>query len=259
MPDWEWYLLLIPAGFIAGVVNTIAGGGSFLTLPALIFVCGLDPLVANGTNRIAILFSSGAASLTFKRRGHLDMDVARSLLIPTVCGVPFGSLLAVYLPTEAFRPIFGLIFLAMAVILIIDPKRLTASNEKPAAKPTSSVFLVFFAIGLYVGFIQAGMGILLLLGMSLIRRGDLVASNAVKNLIGFVVTLAATCVFAFYGKIDWLPGLVTAAGNILGGLVGAKLAIKKGNKLIFGFLVVVMLATGAKLIWPTISSLAQSF
>jgi uncharacterized membrane protein YfcA len=107
---------------------------------------------------------------------------------------------------------------------------------------------LFFGIGVYVGFIQAGLGILLLLAMSLFKTGDLVASNAVKNWIGFMVTLAATIVFVLYGLVDWLPGLTMAAGNLVGGVVGAKLAISKGNRLIFGFLVIVMVATGVKLI-----------
>lgn len=93
------------------------------------------------------------------------------------------------------------------------------------------------------------MGILLLLGMSLLNTGDLLSSNAIKNLIGFLVTLAATAVFVVHGLVDWLPGLIMAIGNIAGGFVGAKLAIKKGNQLIFWFLVVVMVATGINLVF----------
>jgi uncharacterized membrane protein YfcA len=101
--------------------------------------------------------------------------------------------------------------------------------------------------------IQAGMGILLLLAMSLLNTGDLVASNGIKNLIGFLVTMVATLIFAFYGLIDWVPGLVMAVGNVAGGFVGAKLAIKKGNRMILGFLLVVMVATGCKLIYTSLA------
>lgn len=247
MLDWYWYVLLVIAGFLAGIVNTIAGGGSFLTLPALLFICDLDPKIANGTNRVAILFSSAIASLTFNKHGKLDPKLALRLTVPTIAGVPAGALLAIYLPGAAFEPIFGGIFLLMAIIILLDPKRITEAKTSPD-QASWKIFIAFFSIGVYVGFIQAGMGILLLLGMSLLNTGDLLSSNAVKNLIGFLVTLLATTVFAFYGLIDWVPGLVIAAGNILGGFVGAKLAIKKGNKLIFWFLVVVMLATGIKLI-----------
>lgn len=246
MNDGIWYLVLVVAGFIAGIVNTIAGGGSFLTLPALL-AFGLDPKVANGTNRVAVLFSSGAAVATFHKHGHLDRKLAQRLTWPTMAGVPVGALLAIYLPAQAFEPVFGAIFLLMAVLLILNPKRI-AESSKASTRSGRWIMPIFFAIGIYVGFIQAGMGILVLLAMSLLGGGDLVSSNAVKNWIAFLVTLTATIVFAYYDLIRWLPGLVMAVGNLIGGVVGAKLAIKKGNRLIFGFLIVVMVATGIKLI-----------
>ena len=249
MPDWAWYLLLIPAGFIAGIVNTIAGGGSFLTLPALMFLCGLEPKIANGTNRVAILLSTVTASATFHRHGHIDHKLVTRLVLPTVIGVPVGALLAVYLPADAFRPVFGAIFLAMAVLLIFRPTLLTDTEREPPKSILAEVAL-FFAIGVYVGFIQAGMGILLLLGISIFHARELVGANAVKNVMGFVLTLIALIVFVVYGQVKWIPGLIMAIGNTLGGYFGAKLAIKKGSRLIFAFLIVVMIATGLKLLWP---------
>lgn len=248
MPEWAWYALLIPAGFIAGIVNTIAGGGSFMTLPALMFVCGMDPKIANGTNRVAILLSSASAAATFHRHGHLDKKLALRLAIPTLLGAPLGAGLAIYLPSDAFRPIFGVLFLTMAVVLIINPGRLT---EKSAIYPQAERFIspIFFGIGVYVGFIQAGMGLLLLMAMSLIHSGDMVGANAIKNLIGFTVTLVAMLLFLASGLIDWVPALLMAAGNVVGGVVGAKLAINKGNKLVIVFLVVVMVATGIQLLF----------
>lgn len=246
MIDAAWYLLLIAAGFVAGIVNTIAGGGSFLTLPALMLF-GLDPKLANGTNRVAVLMSSASAVATFHKHGHLDRNLALRLAVPTMAGVPVGALLAIHLPTSAFEAVFGVLFLVMAVLLAMNPKRLI---EQRKSEPASFrvIFPLFFLIGIYVGFIQAGMGILLLLGMSLLTSGDLIASNAAKNLIGFLVTLLATTVFVFHGLVEWLPGLTMAIGNVAGGVVGAKLAIRKGNRLIFGFLVLVMVATGVKLV-----------
>lgn len=208
---------------------------------------GLDPKVANATNRVAVLFSSGAAAATFYRQGHLDRQLANRLTWPTLLGVPVGALLAIYLPADAFEPVFGAIFLVMAIVLIRDPKRII-EQQAERAEPSRWISPLFFAIGIYVGFIQAGMGILVLLAMSLMTSGDLVKTNAVKNWIAFLVTAAATLVFAYYGLIQWIPGLVMATGNVIGGFVGAKLAIKKGNRLIFGFLIVVMIATGVKLV-----------
>lgn len=246
MTDIVWYLVLVAAGFVAGIVNTIAGGGSFLTLPALMMF-GLDPKIANATNRVAVLFSSASAVATFHRHGLLDGKMALRLMVPTVAGVPVGAMLAIYLPTTAFEAVFGVIFLGMALLLAMNPRKLIAA-QRQSDHPRWVIAVLFFGIGVYVGFIQAGLGILLLLAMSLLNTGDLVESNAIKNLIGFVVTLAATVVFVMHGLIHWLPGLVMAGGNLLGGFVGASLAIKKGNRLIFGFLVVVMTLTGIRLL-----------
>ncbi|QDS95997.1 hypothetical protein FF011L_48010 [Roseimaritima multifibrata] len=243
----HWYLMLAAAGFVAGVVNTIAGGGSFLTLPALMLF-GLDPKIANGTNRVAILLSSGAAVATFQRQGMVDPAMVRRLVPPTILGVPIGAGLAIYLPGEAFQPVFGMLFLGMAVLLLLNPKRLLESDRK---KELSSkvIWPVFMGIGVYVGFIQAGMGILLLLAMSFLNTGDLLASNVIKNWIGFLVTLVAVLLFVATGYVEWAPGLAMASGNLLGGIAGAKLAIKRGNRLIFAFLIIVMIATGTKLLF----------
>lgn len=251
MTDIANYLMLVVAGFLAGVINTIAGGGSFLTLPALMMF-GLDPKTANASNRVAVLFSSGAAARTFSKHGHLDRELAKRLSFPTLLGVPVGALMAIYLSPEAFESVFGIIFLAMAVLLISNPKRI-AEMSKVTKESRGKIWIAFFAIGIYVGFIQAGMGILVLLAMSLLNSGDLVASNGVKNWIAFLVTSVAVICFAIYGLIEWIPGLVMACGNLGGGVVGAKLAIKKGNRLIFGFLVTVMIATGIKLLWTNLN------
>ena len=246
MVDVLWYLFMAVVGFLAGICNSIAGGGSFLSLPAL-FLFGLDPRVANGTNRVAVLFSSASAVVIFRREGQLDQKLAHLLTIPTIAGVPIGAMLAIYLPASALEPIFGAVFLVMAIILALNPKRIVESKSAANASPWK-MMPVFLLIGIYVGFIQAGFGILLLIAMSLMNTGDLLASNAVKNWIGFWVTFIALLVFAAYGLVAWAPGLCMAVGNLTGGIVGAKLAIQKGNRLIFGFLIVVMVATGIKLI-----------
>lgn len=240
------YGLLMLAGFFAGIVNTVAGGGSFLTLPTLMLF-GLDPKTANATNRIAILCSTAAAVATFRKHGHLDNSLAIRLATPTLVGVPLGALLAVYLSKDLFESAFGVLFIAMAILLMANPKRFLESGQHKTY-PRALQIPVFFAIGVYVGFIQAGMGILLLLAMSYFTDSTLAGSNAVKNSIGLVVTLAAAMVFVAYGMVDWVPALTMAVGNLFGGVVGAKLAIKRGSRFVFVFLVFVMLATGIKLV-----------
>lgn len=234
------------AGFFAGIVNTVAGGGSFLTLPALMLF-GLDPKTANATNRVALLFSTAAAVATFRKHGHLNPSLTFRLATPTLLGVPVGALLAIYLSADAFESTFGVLFIVMAILLMANPKRFLESGERKIY-PATFQFPVFFAIGVYVGFIQAGMGILVLLAMSYFTDSSLAGSNAVKNSIGFLVTLTAAILFIAYGMVDWVPGLTMAVGNLAGGVVGAKLAVKRGSRFVFVFLVIVMLATGIKLV-----------
>ncbi|SMP69421.1 hypothetical protein SAMN06265222_11236 [Neorhodopirellula lusitana] len=246
MNEFAFYLLLVLAGFLAGIINTIAGGGSFLTLPALLLF-GLDPQAANATNRIAILMSTGSATVAFHRKGYWDHRLALRLGTPILLGVPFGTALAIYLPADSFRQVFGVLFLAMAGLLVSNPKRLLDAPSQPKLSARWQL-LAFFAIGIYVGFIQAGFGILMLLAMGFFCDTNLVSSNAIKSSIGFVVTLSAAIFFAFYGLIEWVPGLFMAFGNVLGGITGAKLAIEKGSRFVFYFLVVVMTVTGFKLV-----------
>ncbi len=249
-----WYFVLVVAGFVAGIVNTIAGGGSFLTLPALMLF-GLDPKLANGTNRIAVALSSVSATVTFSRQGLLDRENTRRLLLPTLAGVPLGAMLAIYLPGKAFEGAFGLLFLCMACLLIANPSQIVRRHTSSEETPNRWASVVFLFIGIYVGFIQAGLGVLLLLAMHLlgIHCGDLVRSNAIKNLVGGIVTLSAAAIYAMSGLVDYRVGLTMAAGNVVGGVIGAKLVIKKGNRFVFTFLIVVMVATGAKLLWTSVS------
>ncbi|MDC0936796.1 sulfite exporter TauE/SafE family protein [Pirellulales bacterium] len=166
----------------------------------------------------------------------------------TLLGVPAGALLAIDLPAESFQKVFGLLFLAMAAVIAAKPNLLLKATRKPIRSPWAEAAL-FFSIGVYVGFIQAGMGILLLLGMGWFHARDLVGANGVKNAIGLIVTTAALAMFVFYGQVAWRPGIIMAAGNLAGGFVGARIAISKGQRLIFTFLIIVMVITGVRLLW----------
>lgn len=244
---WFVYPALVVAGFIAGVVNTLAGGGSFLTLPVLMYLAGLDPKLANGTNRVAILLSTGSAASVFYKHGHIEKRAVMRMFLPMLVGTPIGAQLAIYLPVDWFRGVFGAIFLLMAVVLCLNPKAMLKKDRQPVRSRVAEA-AVFFGIGLYVGFIQAGFGLLMLVSMSLFHARELVGTNAVKNAIGFLITIVAVAMFLFHGQIVWKFGLTMAIGNLLGGFAGAHLALRKGERLIFVFLIVVMVATGIKML-----------
>lgn len=249
--DWAWYLLLLPVGFIAGVVNTIAGGGSFLTLPALMWCCGLPAQTANGSNRIAILIQSGYGTHLYRKQGRLDGPASLRLLPPMLLGAVAGAYLASVLAPDVFEIVFGVLFLLMAGVMAANPKALLATGIKPRGSAWVEVPL-FIGLGLYAGFIQAGVGVLLLISLSLCSGLDLSRANGVKLAVVAVVQVLALGIFAWQGQVDWIAGAVLAAGNTAGAPLGAKLAMRKGAKLIFAFVLIVMVATGAKLLWPAL-------
>lgn len=243
--DWTTFAILLPAGVLAGIVNTVAGGGSFITLPALLLV-GLPVTVANGTNRVAIVLQSMTASSVFVRGGQVDLRATFRILAPTLVGAIAGARLASMLEESLFRQIFGALFLLMVVVLAFKPRLMLDAGER-SRRPVLEV-LAFVGIGLYGGFIQAGVGVFMLVAMTALSGVDLLRANAIKNLLVVLYSIPVLAIFAHAGQVDWVPGLILAAGNMVGGYIGARLAIAKGNRLIFAALLVVMVLTGLKLL-----------
>ena len=248
------YVALPLIGVVAGFVNTMAGGGSFLTLPALIFFFDLSPKVANATNRLSVLLQTGTGAAMFQKHGFTDVRLALKLVVPALCGSTLGGYIAEVLPTDWFSIVFGGAMLAMAVVLIFKPRLLLATDRHPMQNPWGE-FVTFFLIGIYGGFLQAGVGLLLLAGLTIFHPKDLAKSNAVKVTIAFLQTFPPIIIFAWHGQIVWGYGLLLAAGTMTGAVLGAKFAIKKGAKAVFGFVVVVAILTGLKLIWSGLSAI----
>jgi len=246
--QWYLYPLLIAAGFIAGFINTLAGSGSAVTLPALIFA-GLPANVANGTNRVAILLQTMVAATSFRRSKVLDLRGAVMLSVPAVLGSLLGAQIAVNLNEELMRRVIGILMLVMLVVVLLQPKRwLHGKLEQLTGWPHWKHLLLFFAIGVYGGFIQAGVGIFMLVGLVLGLGYDLVRANAVKVTIALCFTVAALVVFVRNGQVDWGTGLVLAIGNMLGAQVAARVAVQRGAVLVHRLLIVIMVFSAAKLL-----------
>ncbi len=246
MPHWVSLLLLLPAGVFAGVVNTIAGGGSFVTLP-LLMLYGLPAQVANGSNRVAILMQTAFASQLYDRHTRLDRRALALLLAPLLPGALLGAYLASTISPESFRGAVGALFLLFTALLVLNRKRLLRTPAAKARAPVAGT-VVFFLVGVYGGFLQAGVGVLLLLTMSAFLGRDLAGSNGLKQAVVAAWTLPVVVWFAYEGQVSWVPGLILGVGNLLGAWIGAKMAIAKGNRLIFGVLIAVMTATGLHLL-----------
>ena len=245
------YATLVLAGVLAGGINTVAGGGSFIALPALMAL-GLSPGVANGSNRIAILFQSAIASTVFARSGQLHWRRGLKFALIASVGAGLGAMSAAALSESIFQRIFGVLFIIMSIVMVFKRRALVAPQKK-AIQSIGLVVFVFLLIGFYGGFIQAGVGILMLLAFSIVLDWDLVAANGLKNFIVFLYTIPALLVFVGHGLVDYRSGSLLAIGNIFGGYWGAKWTLKQGHKWVLAVVVLVSLFSGFRMLFGPLS------
>jgi len=237
-------VLLLFGGLAAGVVNTMAGGGSLLTVPLLV-LAGVPGNVANGSNRIGILTSMATAAAGFRRLGFSGWSRVLPVLVPVASGSVIGAVLVGQLTDETFEQVFGFLMVPMLVISLRPPRVDVASTDTRWSGPLATT--VFLGIGVYGGAFQVGIGLLLVLALS--RSGlDLVVANSIKVVVILVVTLAALPVFIIGGRIDWVPALVLAAGFAVGGAIGARVTVIGGEKVIRPVLVLAVLGFAGRLL-----------
>jgi uncharacterized membrane protein YfcA len=219
-------VLLAFVGLVAGALNVVAGGGSFLTLPVLIFL-GLPATVANGTNRVGVLLQNLGGVWGFHRHKVLDWRWGWQVSVPAVAGAAVGTWLALQVGDLAFRRILA----AVMVLMTIWP--LVASSPAPgrtAAPARSAVVMAgFFLVGIYGGFLQAGVGFLIL-GLTSMSGFDLVRGNAIKVLSVLLLTVLSLAIFAAEQSVDWRLGLALGAGNFVGGQLGVRFTVFKGHR-----------------------------
>lgn len=241
-------ILLFLVGLVAGVLNVIAGGGSLLSLPVMIFL-GLPPTVANGTNRVAILLQNIGASWSFHRRGLVSREWLLIAVPPAVVGAIVGTVAAVQIGELEFQRVLAVILVAAAAWQIWNPIKLHPEGDEalPEGFRRWAFVTVFFLIGVYGGFIQAGIGFLLLAATSA-AGFNLIRGNALKVTVVLAFTPLALVLFAWNGKVDWAMGFALAAGNFLGGLAGVHLQILKGHKWVRGVVTAVIVVFAIRLL-----------
>ena len=238
--DYQTLLLAaVPAvGFAAGFINTLAGSGSMLTLPLLI-VLGLPANVANGTNRVGVLLQNVVAVTMFRRRGVLPLTGSWKVVLPCVAGAIVGAELAVDLDEALLRRIIGVLTLVLLALMLLKPERWIAAHSTPRAPRLTVEVPIFFAIGVYGGFIQVSVGLFLLAGLVLGAGHNLVSANALKNFIVLVAMMAALVVFVVNEQVNWTLGLLLGAGQAAGAWVAAHVAVERGAPFLRSVLVVV--------------------
>jgi hypothetical protein len=237
--------MLAVGGFVAGIINTMAGGGSLITVPLLVAL-GLPGTIANGTNRIGVLVQSSVAAIRFRAEGVSGFRQSIPVLLPLVLGSGIGAILVSRLPDAAFERMFGIVMLLLLVpVLRSTTKKVDETAVEPWSGVTSAI--VFFAIGLYGGAVQAGVGILLVLALA--RSGyDLVMANSIKVVVVAAFTLVAVVVFVAEGQVVWTAAAVLAVATSVGAIVGARLAVQGGERLIRPFLVVSVVALAGRML-----------
>ncbi|MEK7728537.1 MAG: sulfite exporter TauE/SafE family protein [candidate division KSB1 bacterium] len=239
--------LLFLVGFLAGFVNILAAGGSLLTLPALIFL-GLPAATANGTNRIAILIQNLAAIAGFKKLKVFSWRVSVLAALPAIFGAILGANLALDISEVWFKRILGAIMIGVLALMLYDPSKRIRAHTGPMTLTRQVLFGVgFFLVGVFGGFIQAGVGFLIIVLM-LLAGFDLVVTNAVKVLVVFIFTLAALAVFILHGQVNYLFGTVLGLGSAFGGWIGTHVAVKKGHDWVRAFVSVVVVLFALQLL-----------
>jgi uncharacterized membrane protein YfcA len=245
---WYIYILISLAGVLAGFINTIAGSGSLITLPLLMFA-GLPANVANGTNRIAILLQNIIGVSQFKKQKILDTKAGLYLTIPTTIGALVGAFIAIDIDERIMKLSIGGLLIIMFFLILFQPdKWVKGKAGSIKAKPNIIQIIIFFFIGLYGGFIQAGVGFFLLSGLVLGVGYDLLKANALKLLIILAYTPLALVVFIYHQQVNYELGFTLAIGNMLGAYIASKTANRLGNNFIRYILLGILLISATKLL-----------
>ncbi len=247
MTEFTNYLILLFVGLLAGVINTLAGGGSLLTLPVLIFM-GLPPHVANGTNRIGIVVQALIGSAGYRSKGINPFPFAAYLGISASLGALLGAQIAVDIRGEDFNRILSVVMIVVVLILVLKPK--TTQHivlERLHGKYLIFSLLGFFCIGIYGGFINAGVGFVIMLFLNQVNRMNLIKTNATKVALVFIYSLGALALFAYNDAVDWVMGSVLAFGCSFGAWWASRWSVKKGENVIKVAMIIMVSLMSVKL------------
>jgi uncharacterized membrane protein YfcA len=224
--SYQSLAILAAAGVLAAVVNVLAGGGGMIVLPVLMAL-GLPADVANGTYRLGVVTQSIAGTAAMRREGKLDTGSIVPILIPTVLGATVGALLAVWVPREVLKPIMLVTMILMAALIVLR-KQTLIPDEGPALTPQEAPrsYVGLFLAGVYGGFIQAGVGFLLLGVLVGTLRHSLITGNALKLVITLAFGSVSLGIFVWAGLVAWVPAVVLAAASIVGARLGVRLMLR---------------------------------
>lgn len=242
-------IILICSGLIVGFINTLAAGGTVISLSVLMFGMGLPADIANGTNRIAVTVQNLVAVGSFRKQKILDFKKGFQLAIPTIIGSVIGAIIAVDMNKHIMEMCIGIIMIVLIFFLIFNPKRWLKGKPALREKPIHPfIYFIFFLIGIYGGFVHVGVGYFLLAAIVLGCGFDLLKANAIKNFVVLAYTPFSLAVFMYEGKVNYQYGLVHSIGNVIGAYFASKYAVSWGANFIRWMIVMVIIFTSADLL-----------
>ncbi len=249
---WDWPLFIV-GGFMAGIINTLAGNGSAITL-TLLLTTGMDASMANATNRIGVLSQTftSLASLKRSKRTRILIQHSSWYFLPTILGSIGGAVLAVEIPSNVLEIIIGVFMLILLGTLVLQPRRWLISTDARKNKKTAMNWILLFIIGFYGGFIQMGIGIMMLAALVLSAKFSLKDANIIKLVLAFILIIPAFIIYLFSGDIVWIPGLTLAGGTTLGAYVGTRHVLfhPKANQYIRYVLIGIIVVALVKIFTP---------
>ena len=227
--------MIFAAGFGAGMINSVAGGGTLISFPALVWI-GRDPIVANATNTLSLWPGSLAGMIGFRRELAGSKRWILALIVPSIAGGIAGAVLLLHTPSATFAAIVPYLILVATLLLAVQEpisRRLTSQSDGDQSRRWWAVAIIFqFLVAVYGGYFGAGIGILMLAALGLMGLTDIHRMNGLKNLFALSINGVAAVYFASSGAVRWSDSLLVAAGAIAGGFGGAGLARKLGRKFV---------------------------
>lgn len=244
---FDLLLILIAAGFIAGFIDSIAGGGGLITVPALLLT-GADPVTALSTNKLQGLFGSGTAALSYARGGHVDLRKQAGAAALAFFASILGALAVSQLPTEWITFALPVILVGIALFFAFKPG-LSDADRTARFTPLFVTLTMVPLVGFYDGLIGPGAGSFYMLGFVMLAGQGILKATAHTKLVNFASNVGGLVAFAWVASPWWGVGLCMALGTATGARVGAGFAQKHGAGLIKPLLVVTSTVLAAKLIW----------
>jgi uncharacterized membrane protein YfcA len=247
-------ILLLVSGVLVGIINTLGGGGSVITM-SLFMAMGMPIGIANGTNRIAVLMQNLSATVAFLRKGMLHVKSGLLLSLPAIVGNIFGALVATEVSESIFKICLSIVLAIILVYLVMgkDNEQITGGHS---LKIKWWHYIWFFIIGFYGGYIYIGLGFLILAVTIWTMNLDIITANVIKGFVIFLSTPFALAVFIYNGQVEWMAGLLHGAGNIVGALMASHWAMNWGVKFVRWFTLAIIVVFFVDLMgWISLESL----